>query len=249
MSSGAKRFLVGYFGVYLVVALMLNFFLGPPGLSENYLDKYKQDHDRYMAITKEDAYKRWRMRPELHPFYDYFGFAEAYESRPEFVAEQRRRALYDNLFDIFNVAMVVVLFWRFGRRPLAKFVHAQVNEVRHRIDRVEKHRTQAEKARLEVERKFEHIPEERAQANRETEQRIARERERIDDITQKGLALLEQELQDRKQYEETLAEKAVKEELVNEAMDLIMASYEGSRTSESENALLSRFLTELEAHK
>ncbi len=65
--GSVKLFLLLYFGFYLIVAVSLNYTLGPPGMSAEYMSEHKVEQDRYVQITKDPVYKHWQQRPELNP--------------------------------------------------------------------------------------------------------------------------------------------------------------------------------------
>lgn len=253
MNAAAKRFLAGYFAAYLLIAVVLNATLGPPAMSEEFLGEYKRDYDHYLSITKSNAYKLWSERPALHPpegeEAEQFNFVESFEALPAFQAEKSRRMFYDIAFDFLRAAMVIILVVRFGRKPFAKFVGAQINEIRHRIERVENARTAAENSRLESEKKLEALPKEREALRAETNERIAKEKERIAESAKLAMANIEQETRDRKQYEAMIAERAVKRELVDAAVNVILESYKHEISDASESAFIDDFLGEIGARK
>src|SRR5690606_18328438 len=113
MSPAAKRLLNIYLVTYAAVSILINVTLGPPRMSDPFLERYKGDYDRYLAITKNEACQRWKERPELiapdGALRDNIAFVERFEALPEFVAEEERRAWYDLSADLFRFAIVLVL--------------------------------------------------------------------------------------------------------------------------------------------
>ena len=62
--SPAKRFLLTFAIVSLVVWIGGNILMGPPGLSRPYLDEHKAEHDHYLEIIKSQP-------SEPNPYYFY----------------------------------------------------------------------------------------------------------------------------------------------------------------------------------
>ncbi len=248
-----KRFLIGYAAVYVAVAVILNVTLGPPGLSKEYLENYKDDHDRYIGITKNEGYKRLLQNPEAgagdEALAEAAAFAAEYEARESFIAEDERRALYQILFDTFNVLMLIVLFVRFGRRPFVEFLDAGVEEVRKRIDEVEKARKEAQERRADAQRKVDVLGEEEAQLEAEAEIHMREMHRSSEESLSHSLALLQQETEDRIRQERLAAERAMKEELIEAAMTKFAERYKAEQSAEGEAALIDRFMKQLESSK
>ena len=248
--SPTKRFLYIFFGVSLVVWIAANLVLGPPGLSSDYLDEYKDEHDRYLTIIKDEAYKRYMQRPELNegtvPEED-LAFVQAYQARDAFQAEQRRRMIYGLFFDFFNAALVVILVVRFARKPLLNVVDEKIADLRAKIEEHREARSAAEARRAQAEAKIAQIPAEEEQIKAETQERLKRELEELEQANQHSLKLMEQELEDRKNKEWLSARHLVRCELVNEAVDRVAAQYAAKRSAEHEAVLTDKFMQDIEA--
>lgn len=247
--SQYKNFLIGYAVVYLVAAISLNVVLGPPGLSGAYLDEYKADHDRYLDITKDDAYKLWAEKPSLNTPEEAFAseieFVTEYRNRAAFILEDTRRGRYDLAFALFNVTMVLVLVTRFGRKPMLNLIKSMIQDVRDRIGDAEKQRQVGEKRKNEALSKVDGLPDEHSKHEAATDRRIAREAEKVKESTAHGLAMLERETADRKHHEELLAEGEMKRALVDQALKVVAERYEANRSPETESALLDKFAAQL----
>jgi len=244
------RWLAGYFVAYAAVAVTVNVFFGPPGYSNEYLDEYKEQHDRYLSITKSKEYKLWEENPDANPpdegLAEDIEFVQQYEARGEFAAEQRRRTIYETILDFFNVFMIVLLAYRFGKAPLLNFLDGKIEEIRGRIEEAERARETALTHKAEAESKLANLDHVKARIERETEGRIALETRRIHESTEHNLSILEKEKEDRLRHEELLARQAVKAELVDRAIEEITKGYENTRSKESERHLMERFVLELE---
>lgn len=251
--TSMKRFLIGYAAVYVAVAVILNVTLGPPGLSQEYLDNYKDDHDRYIGITKNERYKRLLQNPEAgegdEALTEMAAFAAEYKARESFIAEDERRALYQILFDAFNVLMLIVLFVRFGRRPFVEFLDAGVEEVRKRIEQAEKARKEAQERRAGAQRKVDVLGKEEARLEAEAEILMREMQRSSEEGLSHSLALLQQETEDRIQQERLAAERAMKEELIEAAMAKFVERYKTQQSAEGEAALIDRFIKQLENSK
>lgn len=251
--KSVRGFILAYLAVYFVVAIGLNMTLGPPGLSSDYLETYKADQDAYLETIKSDPYKLWLERPQLHPpdaaLAAQIAFVQEYEAREAFINEGRRRARYALLFDVFNVFMLLVLVWRFARKPVAKLIDDMVNDTRDRIDSAEDARITATQRKETARGKLDSIDEERSRIELESNQQLAREEKRIAESTREALARLDVELGERRAHEELMAIQKMKEQLVDEAIGLLIREHQSGSTPESESLLIDRFATQLEQMK
>lgn len=244
------RFLAIYFGVYIAVALILNATLGPPGMSNEYLESYKADHDRYVAITKDPAFKRYQQRPNLNPpdekMAQAITFYKSYIVNPEFQAEQKRRSRYNLSFDFFKFGMVILLMVHFGRVPITGLLDNMAKSVRTTIARAENARTAAESRRNDADRKVAGLTQEAVAVQQDTDARIAEMRGENEAMTDQSLKILAQETEDRKHNEEALALKALKAELVDEAIALLTKRFQAGISPEEESELTDQFIDQME---
>lgn len=247
--SGAKPFLIGYAVAYLVIAVTLNILLGPPGMSSDYLSKYKAEHDSYIDAVKRDEFKLWLEKPLLNPpdeaLQGLIDLVQETESRPEFIAEQRRRGLYETSLNIFNALMFVLIVVRFGRVPFMTFVDAQVAAVRTRIEESDEDRRAAAERKSAAQRKLAGLEVEGMKMDESIRERTAKEKQRIEENTASALALLEKETEDRHRQEELLARQAMKEELVEQAIAMITERYLEKRSAETESQRIDEFIEDL----
>jgi len=253
--NGTKRFLVALALVSLVVWLAGNVLLGPPSFSGSYMEQYKQEHEHYLEVTKSHAYKLYAQRPELHPpdapdkppnFAASVAFVEAYMQRPEFQAEQRRIARYEIFFDFFNTGVVLVLIAWVARKPLVQYLDSRIAALETRMAEVEAARSTAAAQLAAAQAKMAGLPEEQAQVDRDTEDRIAREMEAVSLANAQSLELMERELQDRLMHEELAARQAMKRELVDRALDELAQRLQSGPQESMHERLIEEFAAEME---
>lgn len=249
--SSVKRFLIACAVIYMVLAILINITLGPPGLSGDYLDEFKPDHERYLYITKGDDYKLWAENPELHPPNEKLSdadieFVSDYEDGDAYQAEVTRRWRYQAIFDFLTFTMIIILGVRFGKAPVLAFLDARVDEVRRRIQRAEDASAAAVKRKGDAQTKLDGLDQERTDTGDATQRRIELERARIEESTAQALALLERETEDRRHQEELKAQGLMKRELVDEAIEIISERYKAERTKEQESVIIDQLMQQLE---
>lgn len=247
--SGQKPFLIAFGVTYFMVAIGLNLMLGPPGLSQEYLDEYKADHDRYMTIVKSDDYKLWLERPERTTDDPKLNakiiFASEYEARDEFKAEQRRRGRYDTLFNFFNVGMLVLLIVRLAKKPLLGLLDSTIADIEAGIDEADTLRDRAAVRKHAAESRLANIEHNRERLREEYAEKTERENTLIKEHTAQSLELLARETEDRKRQETAKAARALKMALIDAALDHVRTGYEATRSSESESKLTDQFVDQI----
>lgn len=250
MTSSIKRFLVVYTVLYFAVAIALNLALGPPGMSRAYLDIYKVEHDRYLETTKSDAYKRWQENADLNPpdeaLLERIAFVREYKGRGIFQSEQRRRSIYDGLFGVFNALMLIVLAGRFGLKPLLGLIDSMIAQVRSTIESAEQAENVAAERMENAKAGLAGLDAERAQLETETNSRLSDELTKIAAQSEHSMALLKIEAEDRKHHEELIAQRALKEVMVEESMKILVEGYTSTLSSEKESILIDQFVDQLE---
>ncbi len=248
--GSVKAFLLSYVAIYMVVAIGMNITLGPPGMSREYLETYKSDHDHYIETTKRDDYKRWTERRELNPpsesLQASIDFVETYESRPEFQAEEARRHKYDILFDIFNMSMVVILITRFARKPLIGLLDGMIDQVRQTLKKAETARNEARRRKAEALSDVNRLDQVQAEYVAETEKRIEDMRRDSALTTGESMSALNRETEDRKLNEAAMARRALKEELVNAALASLVQHVQENPSTQREDELIDSFVRGLE---
>lgn len=245
-----QRYVIGYFLVYLSVSILLLVTLGPVGMSKSYLDEFNSDHDRYLDTIKMKAHKRWSQRPELNPpdenLAGRIAFVEEYTSRPQFVAEQRRRAIYGTLIDLFKVAMVIILVHHFARKPLRHLLDSTIESVRAAMERAASDSEDASRSKAEVQAKLDGLPAQQAELDEQTARRIAEMRREDALSTARRLSIFNRETEDRKRNEEALARLELKRELVDQAVALLTERLGAEKSAEINSVLVDQFVDQLE---
>ena len=247
--SPAKRFLIIYAVVYLVIALALVVTLGPPGYSSDYLEKYKGAEDRYLTIVKSDGYKLYKEHPTeegKQALGEALEFVAAHEALPEWQAETRRRFVFGTLFDFFNAAAVIVLAVRFGGRPFLNFLDEKIDAVRTRMDKAAQAKSAAAKHRADAQAKVDNIRAEQEELAALSQEQMAEDRTAIEESTAHGFEQIDLETEDRKNLEERRAAFQLRQELVYRAIDLLKAQSREAASSETQAAQIDLFVQGLE---
>jgi len=245
-----QRYIIGYFLVYLTVSILLLVFLGPVGMSKGYLSEFNSDHDLYLETIKLEGHKRWSQRPALNPPDDKLAarivFVEAYTSRPQFIAEQKRRATYGALIDLFKVAMVIILVYHFAKKPLRELLDNTIESVGASMARATRNLEDAAISKADAEAKLDGLPAQQAELDEQTARRIAEMRREDAETTAQRLSIFNKETEDRKLNEEALARLALKRELVDQAVALLAERLSAEKSAEINVALVDQFVDRLE---
>jgi F0F1-type ATP synthase membrane subunit b/b' len=252
VNSKTKQFLILLVCVALTGWIGVNWLLGPPGLSKDYLAEHRAAHESYLEVIKSDDYKRYIQRPDLvhleavPRLRQRVELVNAYVSNEAFQTEQHRIHLYTLFFELFNAAIVVVLVLRLAKAPLLSFLDTQVEELRERINQAARSRKSSLGRRAGIEDKLAHIAEEELRLNAETENRLERELAELAEANHYSLGLHERELAERKRAETHAAELVLKRRLVDEAVDALVAQISANQSPESHDKLIDQFNADLE---
>lgn len=248
----AKRFLLIFFALYLVGAIAIIVLYGPPRYSQAYMGQYEDEHQRYLEITKSEAYKLHRERPALHPaegkLAEDIAFVEEYESREVFQQEKQRVFIFNLLFDIYNAAATVIIAVRFGKEPFLNFVDERIDDIRRRIKQSEDVRARAAKQKAAAEAKLQGLAEEKQRIEAQMDEAIQTEKDNIAALTEQNLKLIAQETEERKQREARQAAMQMKAEIVTRSVDRLSERLQKELTEADQAALVEQFVTRLEEH-
>ena len=142
--------------------------------------------------------------------------------------------------------MVIVLAVRFGRKPLVGLIDGMIGSVRGALDRAQDEQAAAARRSGEAGAKLGGLPQERTGLEAQTEQRIEAMRRDAALNTGQRLATLNRETEDRIRNEETLAQRELKRELVDQAMDRLIERLRRHPPAEEEADLIDQFVQQLE---
>ena len=255
MNAEIKKFLKVYFAIAIGVWLVMAILFGPGDLSCEYRREYKEEHDRYLQITKSEPYKRYVQRPELNQpgmegmppnFAEQVAFVQEYELRPEFRRERLRSSFYTVFFQFFNAFLVIWIVWKLGKAPLLKMIDDQIHGMREKIAAIQNARDAAAARRSAARGKVDHVADDEERILAEADERLARETAELEEVQQRRLAIMERELEDRKQEELHAALMQMKEELVNHAVDEVLQRYRASGDEALQAAMIDGFTVDLE---
>lgn len=247
--SPVKKFILGFCGVYLVVAVGVMIALGGPGFSGDYLEQYGREHDRYLEIVKSEPYKLHRENPDLHPaegaLAQEVAFVEEYTSRPEYRAERRRTDIRQLFMDCFNALCVIVLAVRFGWKPLLGFLDAEIAKIKTRLDEAAKARESASTDLAAAEAKQASLDDDKSRIAQQGEDAAAHQAKEIEEGTQQQLAQLDAETEDRKRLEEHRAVMQLKREIVEQSVADLEQTLRALPPEQREPVLIEQFVREL----
>ena len=253
MNNKTKKFLLLLTAIAFVGWIGVNFLLGPPGLSSEYLDKNGSAHERYLEVIKSDEYKHYAQRPahfdlESNPeLKRRVELVDAYVANEAYQSEQHRIHLYALFFELFNAALVVILVVRLAKAPLIKFLDEQIEELREKISQAARSRKSAQGRRAAVEEKIAHIHEEELKVSAATERRLERELAELAEANHYSYGLHERELTERKKAEEHAMELALKRQLVDQAIAGLVEEVESGHCAERHDHLIAQFCDDVEA--
>ena len=253
MDSKSKRFLMLLATVAVAGWIALNWLLGPPGYSSDYLAGHHAQHELYVEAIKSDGYKHYMQRPHLVDLEQFphlqhqVTLVENYEASEAFQAEQHRLHLYKLFFEFFNAGLVVVLVVRFGKKPILGFLDGQIEEIRDKITQASRSRKSAQSRRAAIEDKLAHIHDEELRINASTESRLEREMAELAEANHYSLGLHQRELAERKKAENHAAEQAIKRQIVSVAIEDLIEKARANQSPESHDKLVRQFLADVEA--
>lgn len=255
MSPDTKKFLLRLGLCAIAGWIAGNWLLGPPGLSDAYMEANRHEHEHYIEIIKSHEYKLYAQRPHLADLAadphlaERVAFVEAYTASEDFQAEQHRRELYSLFFEFFNSGLVIVLAVRLGRAPLRAFLDEQIEGIREKLSQSARSRKTAVARKAAAEVSIERLPETEMRVHGETERRLEKDLHELAEANHYSLGLQERELVERKKAAVHNAELAVKRRLVNAAIEELTARVQQARHDQSADPLLDDFLEELEAKR
>jgi F0F1-type ATP synthase membrane subunit b/b' len=253
----AKQFLLTLGAVAIVGWLVGNWLFGPPGHSKEYLDELGHEHEHYLEVTKRADYRMYLQRPHLHGpgtpgasphLAEEIAFVEAYESRPEFIAEEERLAWYGTYFDFFNASLVLIIAIHFGRRPLLNLIDGRIVDLKEQMAQARENAAAAAGRKKEALSLIERLPDEESRVSEEMRQRQLIELADLESANRNSLELMKTELEERRAAVYLAAQERVKREMVDATISRIVKWHEAGTTPEYQEYLLKQFISDLEQH-
>lgn len=253
MKAETKRFLITLTLVALAGWIGGNWLLGAPGLSRDYLEAHRAEHDHYLEVIKSESYRRYMQRPHLvdlaqdPTLQQRIDYVNAYTSGETFVSEQHRVELRNLFFEFFNAALVVVLILKLGRKPLLDFIDGQTTTIRERLNQAARSRKAATARLTAAQDKTAHIHEEEMRISAQTESRLEREMAELANANHYSFGLHERDLVERKKAAEHAAELAVRIALVDRAIADLTAQHGKNDGPDQQDRYIQQFIQGLEA--
>jgi F0F1-type ATP synthase membrane subunit b/b' len=241
-----KKFLYLMLALYVGGAVVGIALFRTPSYSRQYLAKYGRDHERYRKIMKNEEYKAYIERPNLHPadarLLADAAFMKDYEGRSEFRAEKRRIFAYSGYFKVLNSVVFILLLGRALRKPVLEYLDGRIHEIRTELDAAARARTEAQQAKAGVLAKVDHWSAIEADLRKQTDETMQQDLAAIHAEFDHARAQLEKETADRKQFELLRASRRIKEELVSQAIKTLEQRYRTEATSERLARNVDRFV-------
>lgn len=249
--SRAKRFFLIFGIVYIAGAATIHVFFGSTDLSPEEYAEYERAYERYLDITKDPAYDKWEQSPEANPpdeaLREKIAYVEQLEALPIFQSEQRRQAIFESLFDLFNATMGAVIIGYFGWPPLRNFLDQGIKDLRMRIESLRVEREAAESRRKAAEQQMAALEQEKARIQEDAEAIAEEERRKIAETAHAALEQVNAETARRKQLEEQMAAMRLKDELITLSLERVVAQFTRDATAEDHAALVDSFIGDVEA--
>jgi len=249
-----KQFLLIVAVLALIGWRVGNDIYGPPGLSEDYLEQYKADHEHYLEIVKSIPYKKYEQRPHLNDpadsdipgFEERVAFVEEYEQREAYQEELHRIHTYELFFEIFNAFLVIAIAIRFGWRPLVNMLDTRIADLRERMEARRKAREAAVARAGEAAEKLESLPEEEERMVQESERTLIRELEELRELHHARLQEVKQELADQRDDLVKAEERKLRRQLFDQAVAGLEAELSGGVSAEVQDAYVEDFTQAVE---
>ncbi|MDQ1256940.1 MAG: synthase subunit b [Candidatus Hydrogenedentes bacterium] len=245
-----KKFLLWVTAAYIAGIVLGLLLFRSPSLSPAYLKEHGEEHERYLAVIKSEPFKAYEERPALHPLEGKLAeeveFAEHYRESEAFLHEEHRVWWYVQYFKVLNSLIFVLYLAGFLGKPLLGFLDNQIQEIRRNLDEAAKARREADAQKAAVQEKVEGWAKLDADIRSESEATIARQVAKIRSEADDAEALLAKQTASRKQAELQVGARAIKTELVSEAIRQIEQRYKTETAHEELTANVDRFVSLLE---
>jgi len=242
-----KQFLWTVTAIYAAGMLLGVLLFHSPSMSKGYMEKYGAEHERYLKIFKSEMFKAYEERPDLYPPQGHFKedveFVEHYVSRPEFIAEEHRIFWFVEFMKVLNSGVFIAYLAGLIGKPMLKFLDDSIQQIKSSFEEAAKARREAQEKRAAAQAKMSEWSAKEAKIQEESESTVARHLAKIHEEAENAQALLKKQTEDRKQAELYVAARAIKTELVNEALRKLEERYKNELTLEKLNSNVDRFTT------
>jgi F0F1-type ATP synthase membrane subunit b/b' len=227
--SPAKRFLLISLSVYAAIAAIGILWLRSPNLSARYLAQNDDAHKKLVDITNDPGFQMFRERPHLYPpedaRHEQLAFVRAYQAQPEYRTERLRIEAFTLYFHVLNGVTFLVLAVRFAYRPAIDYLDRKVRDTRAHMAQASKARTAAMHRLAEVHAEADKWHEKEAELKTHADEAINTSLVQIREEARLARIQLARETEDRKYAELYRAAAAIKQDLVNRAIDTLQARY------------------------
>lgn len=229
MSAHAKRMLM-FFTILYVAGMVLGLAVfRSPNFSSAYLAKYKEDHERFHQILKNEAYVLHVERPALHPLTPELeadaAFVEEYEARPEYRAEHGRTLGYQWYFRVFNSLYFIALIVAAGRRPLLAYLDDQTATIREDIVSSQRNADDGTTKKAGAQAQLERWPEQERTIAEDSEKTVISEVAVIHEEFDNTRRQLGQTTEDRKSAEYWRVARTIEQELIEQSIAELKERY------------------------
>lgn len=252
-----KQFLAALFTTAFIGWAAGNYMFGTPGLSAEYLEKNKAEHEHYLEVVKRDDYKKYAQRPHLFDvtkmddphFAENIAFVEQYEQNHELHVEKERLEKRSIFFDSFNALLVVILLFRIGWRPLKKYLDSSVNSLVTRMDELRDTRQVADARIIEIQDKLQTLKQEEEKLVVESEAALIRDLDELRERHHIRMREVEQENEDQLNDALKAAQRRFRRELLDKALKDLEEELKQSQRQYARDNVVAAFTTALEKQR
>jgi F0F1-type ATP synthase membrane subunit b/b' len=237
MPMTTKQFLLFITLIYVAGSVVGILVLKGPNLTPQYMEKYGEEHERYLKVLDNEEFHKHEQRPALYPIKNEtlaaeFAFAEEYQHNPEFRAEKRRIFYYEWYFKVLNVIVFSWLLVRFVKKPLLEALDTRIDAIRSDLKSSGEDAKQGAALEAAAKAKIDQWAETSRDMRRQTDSVIKENLANIAGEFSLARKQLEKETTDRKQAELYRASRTVRQEIVEEMLREIELRHSNEATQE-----------------
>ncbi len=224
-----RAFFGGLIAAYILQTALGLFLFRSPGYSETYMAEHREEHERYLRISKMPEYQRYMERPHLNPLpaamKEDGEFAFAYAQRQDFRAERHRIMAYTLWFRVLNIAIVLALTVYFFKRPILSYFDRRIGAIREKYTETELTLNEARKKQAAASKLHNTWPTKEKEIRRNAKVALQNSLAEVERETEFARAQIARDVANRKEAELIAAAHAMKLELVNTAIRELEAKY------------------------